>query len=262
VLLFLMEYAPLETWQRDALGIVREEAYYFGPQRQTKIMNEGWASFVHTNIMTKRALTPDELIDYADHHAGTVATGNGRLNPYKIGLELFRDIEDRWNRGAFGPEYEACKDMKARRNWDKKLGQGREKVFEVRRIFNDIGFIETFLTEDFARRHKLFTFDYNERREQYEIASRDFEAVKQKLLFQLTNFGQPLIEVVDANYGNRSELYLMHRHDGVELDAPYAQDTLRNLFQIWTRPVHLETIRDGKATVFSHDEEGGSRRAL
>ncbi|HMN29206.1 MAG TPA: SpoVR family protein, partial [Caldilineaceae bacterium] len=91
LLLFLLESAPLSGWQQDILSIVRDEAYYFAPQRQTKIMNEGWATYWHSHIMTRHALRPEELIDYADHHSGTVATSPGRLNPYKLGVELFRD---------------------------------------------------------------------------------------------------------------------------------------------------------------------------
>jgi len=108
VLLFLMEHAPLKPWQRDVLDIVRQEAYYFAPQGQTKIMNEGWASYWHSTIMTTRTLKPSEVIDYADHHSGTMATQPGRLNPYKLGIELFRDIEERWNKGQFGPEWDEC----------------------------------------------------------------------------------------------------------------------------------------------------------
>lgn len=263
VLLFLLEHAPMENWQHDILGIVREEARYFSPQRQTKIMNEGWASYVHTHLMTEKALTPEELIDYADHHSGTVAVAPGRINPYKIGLELFRDIEDRWNRGAFGPEYQECDDMRARQEWDKQLGLGREKVFEVRRIYNDIGFIDEFLTEDFARQHKLFTFDYNDVTDQYEITGREFQEIKRRLLFQLTNFGHPLIDVVDGNYENRGELYLLHRYEGTDLDIPYAQATLRNLNTIWGRPVHIETIVDNKVKMlFSFGPEGDARKKL
>ncbi len=263
VLLFLLENAPLTNWQHDILDIIREEAYYFAPQRQTKVMNEGWACFSHTHIMTERALDSNELIDYAEHHSGTVAVHPGGFNPYKIGLELFRDIEDRWNRGAFGPEYEVCTDQATRRNWDKKLGLGRQKVFEVRRIYNDIGFIDEFLTEDFAREQKLFTYAYNDDTEQYEIASRQFQEIKRILLFQLTNFGQPLVEIVDANYANRGELYLMHRHSGVDLDVPFAQDTLRSLYTVWTRPVHIETVvQDEGHVLFSHGPEGGRRTKL
>lgn len=263
VLLFLLEHAPLENWQRDILDIVREEAYYFAPQGQTKVMNEGWASFVHTRIMTQRALTPDELIDYADHHSGTVATDGGRLNPYKLGLELYRDIQDRWNRGAFGPEYDNCDDRDARQKWDRQLGQGRDKVFQVRRIYNDIGFIEEFMTEDFCREHHLFNFDYNEHTEEYEISSRDFQEIKQRLLFRLTNFGQPIVEIVDGNYENRGELYLMHRHEGVNLDVPFAQETLKNLYALWSRPVHLETVTDeGTRVLYSFSDEGASEMGL
>ena len=104
VLLFMLEHAPLNAWQRDVLDIVRQEAYYFTPQGQTKIMNEGWASYWHSTIMTTKTLDPSELVDYADHHSGTMATQPGRLNPYKLGIELFRDIEERWNKGQFGPD--------------------------------------------------------------------------------------------------------------------------------------------------------------
>src|SRR3989339_2229 len=81
---FLLEHAPLSRWEYDVLHIVRNEAYYFAPQAQTKIMNEGWASYWHSKIMTEKALLDSELIDFADHHSGTVAMTSGRLNPYKI----------------------------------------------------------------------------------------------------------------------------------------------------------------------------------
>ncbi len=259
ILLFLAQFAPLENWQRDILGIVREESYYFAPQRQTKIMNEGWAVFWHTRIMTNHMLEPEEIIDYADHHSGTVAAHPGRLNPYRLGYELFLDIEDRWNRGAFGTEYELCRDLEQKQNWDKQLGQGMDKAFEVRRIYNDVGFIDAFLTEEFAREHKMFTFAYNNHKEEYEIASRQFAEIKRKLLFQLTNFGQPIIDVVDANYGNRGELYLLHQHEGIDLDRPYLEATLNNLFTIWGRPVHVETIVEDNGTmIFTRDNDGNA----
>jgi stage V sporulation protein R len=255
VLLFLLEHAPLEEWQSDMISIVREEAYYFAPQGQTKIMNEGWASFWHSKIMTERALKPDELIDYADHHAGILASSPGHLNPYKLGLELWRDIEERWNKGRFGLEWEECQEEATLRNWDKQLGLGRQKIFEVRRVYNDVGFIDAFLTPEFARRHKLFTYKYNPRTNEYVIDSRDFEAIKRQLLFSLTNFGQPIITVQDANYGNRGELYLRHAHEGMDLRLDWAKDTLANVQAIWSRPVHLETVVEGKPMLFSYNGE-------
>ncbi|MFK7819057.1 MAG: SpoVR family protein, partial [Planctomycetaceae bacterium] len=87
VLLFLMQYAPLQDWQRDVLSIIRDEAYYFAPQGMTKIMNEGWASYWHSTIMTKHGLNDSDFIFYANHHRGTKAMRPKRWNPCKIGNE-------------------------------------------------------------------------------------------------------------------------------------------------------------------------------
>src|SRR5262245_28637913 len=261
-LLFLIEYAPLKPWQRDVLSIVRDEAYYFAPQGQTKILNEGWASFWHSTIMTERALEPWECVDYADHHSGTMAMSRGRVNPYKLGIELLRDIEQRWNTGRFGKEYDDCDDLEKRRTWDRKLGLGRKKIFEVRRVHNDITFIETFLTPEFCKEHRLFSFMYNDQSEQYLIESREFEKIKQRLLFSLTNFGKPWIYVVDGNYRNRGELLLRHEHNGIDLELDRAADTLANVQYIWSRPVHLQTVVDGKPTLLSFDGSEHSTRTI
>ena len=253
VLLFLLEHAPLRDWQHDILAIVRDEAYYFAPQGQTKIMNEGWASYWHTTLMTKHGLTDAEVIDYADHHSGTVAMSPQRINPYKIGIELYRDIEERWNRGQFGPEYDACDNWQEKQRWDKQLGLGRKKIFEVRRIHNDITFIDTYLTPEFCKKHKMFSFAFNDSSENYEIASRQFDEIKLQLLNSLTNHSRPFIYVVDANHRNRGELYLQHRFQGIELKQDYAQDTLRNLHRLWARPVHLESVIDDKPAIISFD---------
>jgi stage V sporulation protein R len=109
------------------------------------------------------------------------------------------------------------------------------------------------LTPEFVLSNKLFTFRYNRDSDLYEIASREFREIKEKLLFSLTNFGQPFIYVEDGNYNNRGELYLRHRHEGVDLKADYARDTMRNIYTIWTRPVYLETVVDEKRRILSFD---------
>jgi stage V sporulation protein R len=253
VLLFLLEHAPLKAWQHDVLSIIRDEAYYFAPQGQTKIMNEGWASYWHSKIMTRHGLTDAEVIDYADHHSGTMATSPNRLNPYKLGIELLKDIEERWNRGQFGPEYDACTDAWERAHWDKQLGLGREKIFEVRRIHNDVTFIDTFLTPEFCLKQRMFEYKFNESTNYYEIASREFQQIKTGLLNALTNHGRPFIYVDDGNYRNRGELYLRHEYEGVELKQDYAEDTLVNLQKLWGRPVHVETVVDDKPSILSFD---------
>lgn len=262
VLLFLLEHAPLKPWQHDVLAIVREEAYYFAPQGQTKIMNEGWASYWHSTIMTRKMLAHSEAIDYADHHSGTMATQPGRLNPYKLGIELLRDIEERWNKGQFGPEWDECDNYETRRAWDKQLGLGRQKIFEVRQVHSDVTFIDTYLTPDFCKRYNMFSFKYNDQHESYEIESREFKKIKDRLLFGLTNFGQPIIRVTEGNYRNRGELYLKQDHFGIDLKLDHAQDTLHHLNRLWTRPVHLETVVDGRPTLLSFDGTDHTVRPL
>jgi stage V sporulation protein R len=253
VMKFIIDYAPLRPWQVDVLSIIREEAYYFSPQAQTKIMNEGWASYWHSTIMTRQGLEPADVVNYADHHSGTMASSPTRLNPYKLGIELLRDIEDRWNKGRFGKDYDECDDMRERRQWDTNAGLGRQKIFEVRRIYNDLMFIDEFLTHDFCRQHKLFSFNYQSDTDTYNIESREFPKIKERLLYSLTNIGRPAISVRDGNYKNRGELFLEHQHDGVDLQINYARDTLANLHRLWTRPVHIETFVEGKKTTFSFD---------
>ncbi len=253
VMKYLMDHAPLQDWQADVMGILREEAYYFLPQRMTKIMNEGWASYWHSTIMTQKALHASEIVDFADHHAGVMAMSKKRLNPYKIGLELFRDIEYRWNTGRFGKEYNECEDMAKKESWNKNVNLGRKKIFEVRANYNDITFIDEFFTEEFCQRQQIFTYDYNPSTGRNEIKSKDFKDIKEKLLLQLTNFGQPVIFVESGNYGNRGELLLKHDHQGVDLDTKYASDTLKNLSFLWKRPVHIATKLEEKDALLTFD---------
>lgn len=255
VLAFLLEHAPLKKWQVDVLSIIREEAYYFAPQAMTKIMNEGWASYWHAKLMTEKMMDASEVIDFADRHSGVMATSPQNLNPYKLGIELYRDIEDRWNRGRFGSEWDHCQDMADKRAWDKDLGLGKEKLFQVRKIYNDLTFIDEFLTLDFCKRAGLFTYAYDRRKQEFVIESRDFNKIKQKLLNSLTNLGQPQIQVINGNYENRSELLLEHVHQNMELDLAFAKETLRNLSLIWHRPVHLLSKIDDREIILSHDGE-------
>ena len=272
VMLVLSEEAPLEDWQADILSMVREEAYYFAPQGQTKIMNEGWASYWHSTIMTNYCVRAEELITYCDHHSGTLATAPGRLNPYKLGIELLRDIERRWNTGRFGPEYDACDDMQVRRTWGKdkmpkrrvvgKDSPGREKIFQVRALYNDVTFLDEFLTPEFVEDQKLYHYRFDPGTGKMVVVNRDFERIKQQMLFMLTNHAQPYVYVLDGNYRNRGELYLGHQHNGVDLDIKYAQETLKALYTIWQRPVNVQATIDDDPILFSFDGEQSSQQHI
>lgn len=255
ILKFLLANAPLEEWQQDVLNIVREEAYYFAPQGMTKIMNEGWASYWHAKMMTENLCNDSEIVCFCDTHSGTMAMNPQSFNPYKIGIELFRNIKKRWDKGQFGKDWNDCTDLVEKANWDLKTGQGQEKIFEVRRDYNDVMFIDNFLTEEFCVENKFFVYKYNQKEKVFEVDTKDFKAIKAKLLFQLTNFGQPLIQAVDSNFENRGELLLTHLFEGIELQPDYLNETLIRLQKIWARPVSLATVLDKTPSLVTYNGE-------
>jgi stage V sporulation protein R len=256
VLQFLLRYAPLEDWQQDILAIIRDEAYYFAPQGMTKIMNEGWATYWHSKLMTSHFLESSEIVHYADQHSGVVHMAPGGFNPYKIGVEMFKDIERRWNTGQHGAAWEALEGVGAKERYDDKSMKGRDKIFEVRRIYNDVSFIDEFLTPEFVERHKMYQHKRDPHTGELKIVSRDFERVKLTLLHHLTNRGEPFIHVADANYLNRGELYLAHQWTGLEVEIAKAAPVLQNLRILWGRPVHLQCRVNDDTWLFSCAEPG------
>lgn len=260
ILCFLRDRAPLEDWQADVIEIIRKEAYYFSPQGLTKTMNEGWASYWHSKILTGGILNDQEIVEFADKHSGVMNMPPNGFNPYKIGIELFRDIESRWDKGQFGREWEECDSLKEKNNWDKKLGLGKQKIFEVRSNMSDVAFIDQFLTKDFCLKHGFFVYKLDQRTGRYVVDTTDFKAIKQTLLFKMTNFGQPILSVVHENFENRGELVIKHHHEGMDLQPDYMSRTLENIFKIWKRPVHLETTMESATMFYTFDERGLSSR--
>jgi len=199
VLKFLLENAPLERWEHDVLEIIREEAYYFVPQMQTKIMNEGWAVYWHSKLMTQHFCQASEIVHYCDQHSGVLAMAPGGFNPYKIGYELFMDIERRWNRGQHGPRWESLEGIGAREAFNDHSKMGREKIFEVRKLYNDLTFVDEFLTPDFVAEQKLYSFGYSQRNDRWEIESRKFDEVKKRLpVWKLQTFSDGTQEWVNC----------------------------------------------------------------
>ena len=105
----------------------------------------------------------------------------------------------------------------------------------------------------------MFVYKFNKRTNQFEVDTRDFKAIKAKLLFQMTNFGQPIIKVIDGNFENRGELLMGHVWEGVDMQPDYLTETLKNLFHIWRRPVNLATMMDGEGHLYRFD---GDRDAV
>lgn len=249
ILYFLIKNAPLEDWERNIMEIIREDCYYFAPQRLTKIMNEGWAAYWHSKLASK-FLESKDMIEYCDFHSKIL--GGGMMNPYKLGFELFKYIEDCWNKGKFGVEYAKCEDMQKKSNWDLKLNKGKEKIFEVRKTNIDLTFIDNFFTEEFFKNNPFYLLGFIGN---VLVEIKDFKEIKKILLKKLENMGMPVIKVVDDNWENRKELYLKHEHDGRDLYLDVARKALENIFKMWKRTVHLETKISGKTKILTAPEK-------
>ncbi len=341
----------MEDWQREVIDILRAEAYYFAPQRMTKVMNEGWSAYWESVMMADEGFAnPDEILDYADHLAEVLASPG--LNPYALGKYLWEYVENTVNRrevleqllrvdgitwrtlprivdfddvlAALDPPEplervgsNTVDDLRtvdpvyvdesaleraidgnidvdrypwkvltyeglARRNYsltkprfrgflarvedaelerlDRYLTDGDryddiedalsavtftagwDRMREIRRSHNDITFLDAFLTREFIEDRSYFAYEFDHASGQFRVSSTDYDAVRQKLLLQFTNFGKPRISVQDGNYENRNELLLGHHYNGISLDIAAARDTLERIFQLWGRPVNLHTV--------------------
>jgi stage V sporulation protein R len=240
VLGFLAEHAPdLEPWQRDVVSMVRSEMQYFWPQIRTKIMNEGWATYWHARLMRVLDLTDAEAVDFARLHASVLQPGHLALNPYLLGYRVFERLAE---------------------------SEGMEAIWIAREVDDDVSFIRNYLTEDLVESLDLYTWGV--RQDQVEVKSTSWQTVRQQLVQELTHGGIPVLHVEDGDFNRRRELYLIHRHEGQDLDIPYAERALRHVATLWGRPVHLETrLMDpqtgtSRRVVLSYDGKVNSKVTL
>lgn len=244
LLYFIMQNSPiLDPWQRDIMAMIHQEMEYFVPQMQTKIMNEGWASFWHARLMRELDLSDDEHIEFANLHSSVVSPHKNQLNPYYLGYKIFEDIEKRWD----NPTEEE------RKVFGRKGGEGRAKIFEVRELDNDISFLRNYLTRELCEELDLFVFELQD--DEWTVTEKKWEKVRDTLVSNMTNFGCPYIEVTDDDYNGNRELYLKHRYEGTELDLKYARKVIEYIQQLWGRTVHLETTSDSESTVLHFNGE-------
>lgn len=422
ILGFILKYASLEEWQQEVVRIVREESLVLMKGMQTQIMNEGWATFWESEIMAGEAVVLDhEVFPFSRSLAGVQRGSKYKINPYKLGRELWDDIKLRWDTGRHGPIYDECKERCIRDRWEEfivfktlfdkhgglterlyeewnefstlvhetrgdrgyirkayflphdwilewlkyseakkklselggaleevlglerrfppydieeketskfttrnqimmqstsryrfwsseeleeeikhykfyadlcesvrkkeipihkveildewitwarqyefwgRLGQGFEKMFEIRSSFNDINFIQEFFTQEFCEKYKYFTLGTGKSPQDsfwgedfVLVKSRDYRRVKRLIISQRLNLGNPKILLWNANFNNNSELRLIHLHDGRDLcyhgcplcggRAAGVQKVLERIYTVWNRdkPVHVETIK-------------------
>ena len=249
ILGFIRDNAPLKPWQADIVSMIYEEAMYFFPQRQTKVLNEGWASMTDSVIMAEMGLiglgqeTEDcGIIEYANHKMGVLG-GKYSTNPYKLGYYLLMDIRERWDKGRFGQEYEECTDLHKKENWDIPTNLGKEKIFEVRKYYDDLTLIHEFFTEDFCRKQEYFHWKKYPNGE-IRLENRDYKKIKNTLMRRHLNGGLPDIKLTEPNYDGRGIMMLQHESDGRGLYEPYIGDVLCSLRAIWNNDVMLATNDD------------------
>jgi len=252
VLDFIAEYNPyLPEWKRDVIRIVAAETRYFIPQMETKIMNEGWASYWHYRILNELKLEQGLHLEFLVRHNQVLRPHPGSINPYHLGFVMWKDIERRWNEGQTGREWTSDKPKVDISKLDENDTPGRKKIFEIRESDRDSSFLRRFLTVDIMRDLELFQ---HEKRGQDRIITKvsddeNWAQIKETLIQNVGTGSIPIIKIEDADFGSQRTLYLKHYHDGRDLLLEYAEHTLKHVKALWERDVALETIVNGKRSV-------------
>lgn len=251
LLLFLMNHSrQLEEWQQDILTILREEMLYFWPQMETKIMNEGWASYWHIRIMRELDLTEEETIEFARLNANVIQPSSTQINPYYLGLKIYEDIERRWDNPSETEQ----------RELGRQKYQGREKLFEVRELDSDVSFLRSYLTKELVEELDLYLFQLQGN--EWKITDKSWENVRDQLVASRLNGGHPYIVVTDGDYQKNGELYIQHCYEGIELDIKYLEKTMPHIYALWGRNVHLETVLENRPVLFTYNGRKCIRRFL
>jgi spore cortex formation protein SpoVR/YcgB (stage V sporulation) len=251
LLYFIEKNAPLlQPWQREVVRIVRKVAQYFYPQRQTQVMNEGWATFWHYTILNtmydQGQLSDGAMVEFLQSHTNVVyqppfdSPHYSGINPYALGFAMFRDLrricenpteEDR----QWFPEF-------AGSDWLKTLD------FAMRN-FKDESFIAQYLSPKVIRDFRLFAILDDDKKSELEVASihndEGYRAIRRTMSEQY-NLGsnEPNIQVYNVNLRGDRALTLRHtRHKRRPL-GDTTEEMLRHVARLWGFNVRLETVYD------------------
>jgi len=255
VLLFIRDHNPyLAEWEKDLLTIVDEEAKYFLPMMETKIMNEGWASYWHKQILESLDIDQGLRIEFIVRHNQVLRPIPGQINPYHLGFKIWEDIYRRHT----DPTPDEVKKYGA------PTKNGKDKIFEVREVERDTSFLRRYLTEEMMR--ELDMFQYEARGDDYVVSKvsdeDNWKTVKETLIKNVGTGSIPVIKVEDAYFGHNRTLYLKHYHDSRDLQLEYAEKTLGFVYRLWGRECVLETTLQGKRSLLCYNDRGFSMRAL
>jgi stage V sporulation protein R len=258
ILYFIEKNAPLlEPWQREIVRIVRKVAQYFYPQRQTQVMNEGWATFWHHRLLNTMYddghLTDSVMIEWLKSHTNVIyqpPVGHPHysgINPYALGFAMYTDIkricenptdEDRqWFPGIAGSDW-------------------LETLDHAMRNYKDESFIGQFLSPRLMREFRLFSIIDDEREKELEVSAihdeAGYRAVRESLSRQYDlGSREPNIQVWSVNLRGDRSLTLRHTQHNDRPLHDSAQEVLKHVARLWGFGVQLDSVDSG-GTVTKH----------
>lgn len=231
ILLFLSQYARLSEWEKDILQIVRKESFYFIPQIETKIMNEGWASYWHYKLLNLLDLPQDLHLEFLKKHNQVIRPHEGGLNPYHMGFKIFAYL-------------------------DKKYENNKDFIFKVRELERDVSFIRRYLNKELCS--ELNLFEYMKKGQSYvigEIADEEgWKIIRDTLAGNVGMNSIPNIKVVEMK-SNEKILLLEHEWEGKDLQLQYAHETLKYIARLWGGKVRLRTVVRASYQILESDGE-------
>jgi spore cortex formation protein SpoVR/YcgB (stage V sporulation) len=285
ILRFMEEHSPiLEPWQREIIRIVRTIAQYFYPQAQTKVMNEGTATYVHYYIMNrlfdKGMISDGNMQEFLHSHTGVVFQPkfddqirvlgedgqekiynryNG-INPYALGFDMFRDIE------------RICKEPTEEDKYYFPEIAGKDWIetfhFAINN-FRDESFIRQFLSPTLVRKWKMFSMEDNANNSHYTISAiqneEGFESIRNTLAdhYTMANY-TPDITVTDVDIKRTRKMCLTHKaYKDIELskDDSSIEDMMMHLFRLWGHRIQITSFDENDESIETfvtsdeHDED-------
>ena len=253
LLYFIEKYSPaLKPWQRELVRIVRKLAQYFYPQRQTKVMNEGFATFWHytlLNTLYDHGQVNDAfMLEFLQSHTAVIyqppfdARWYSGINPYALGFAIFSDLR-RICEAPTQEDREWFPDLAGSGNWVAAID------FAMRN-YKDESFILQYLSPRLMREFRLFAIADHEKDDNLEVRAihddMGYKRVRQFLSaqYQLDNI-IPDIQVVRFKIESDRSLVLHHRvHRGRTLDGSTGNEVMKHLARLWGFPVLLEEVNE------------------
>ena len=260
ILYFIEKNSPkLKAWQREIVRIVRKVSQYFYPQGQTKVINEGCATFTHYEIVNKMFeegyLDDGFMLEFMHHHSNVIFQPGfdskfySGLNPYTLGFNIFSDLK----RMSLDPTPEDLQ-------WFPEIagkGDWKEQFLYIVENFKDETFVLQYLSPKVMRDMRLFEISDESTSNFYKVSSIHNENGYKKVRQSLSEFYNrsryvPDIQVYNVDvYGNRSLTLEYTPLDGRELDSNEVDKVLPHVKYLWGFPVKMVQRGQEKLTVIS-----------